>query len=504
MSIKKLASHTIWYGVSSIFARFLNYLLTPYLTSPENLSTVQYGEMSMIYAAIPFMSALFTYGFEITYFRYANKDPNDNDKVIFNTASLSIIITTLLFTSVLMLLSEPLAVALKVPNHPEFITWTALIIGIDTLAVLPFAKLRHANRPRKYALIRVAGILVNIVMTVFFYTYLPKLAAADPQSVFASWYNPELGVGYYIIANLISSIVMLLLLSSEVLSVRFEGSFKLWKEMLLYSLPLMIAGFAGVINETFDRIMLGWLTPADAVVSAKKQVGIYSACYKLSYLINIFIQAFRLAAEPFFFQEAKNNKNPQLVYARVMKYIVILMSCMFLVVMLYIDFLKYFIQNKEMWTGLKVVPILMIANMCLGVYYNLSFWYKISQKTSAATTISFVGAALTLIINVLFIPRFGYMACAWATLACYGSMMLISYFWGQKVYPVPYEVGKISRMFFMMLALYFLFAFVSPFISSLLLRTLLATALFAVYLLYIIKTEKEDFKKLPFVGKYIR
>lgn len=501
MSVKRLASDTVWYGLSSIVARFLNYLLTPYLTNPNILSAAQYGEMSMIYSAIPFMSALFTYGFEITYFRYSNKDEDGN--VVFNTASLSIIVTTLLFTGILMAFNEPLAIALKVPEHPQFIKWTAWVIAIDTLAVIPLARLRHIGRPRKYAFVRIAWIIVNIACTVFFYSFLPGIATANPGSFIASWYDPSLGAGYVIIANIIASAVMLLLLTSEVLAVRFQGSMKLWKEMMVYSLPLMVAGFAGVINETFDRVMLGNLLPDPNGIYAKKQVGIYAACYKLSLLINMFLQAFRLAAEPFFFKQAKSKDAPE-TYARVMKYIVIAMSCMFLVVMLYIDFWKYFIQNKEMWTGLKVVPILLVANMSLGVYYNLSFWYKLSQKTHAALIITFIGAGITLLINFLFIPTYGYMACAWATLACYSSMMLISYFWGRKVYPVPYEVGKLSRFFIMMMAVYLLYAYTSVHMPQLWLRTVYATALMVVYLAYIFRSEKNDLKNLPVVGKYIR
>ncbi|MCB0696587.1 MAG: polysaccharide biosynthesis protein [Chitinophagaceae bacterium] len=481
----------MWYGLSSIAARFLNYLLTPYLTRPEILSAAQYGEMSMIYSAIPFMSALFTYGFEITFFRYSNKDEDNN--VVFNTTSLSIIITTLIFTTILLLLNEPLAVALKVPDHPQFITWTALIIAVDTFAVIPFAKLRLINRPRKYAFIRIAGILTNIVATVFFYSYLPDIAADSPASFIASWYDPNLGVGYYILANLISSILMLLMLAPEVLSVRFAGSFKLWKEMLLYSLPLMIAGFAGVINETFDRIMLGWLSPDKA--TEKVQVGIYGACYKLSLLINIFIQAFRLGAEPFFFAESKKKNAPE-TYSRVMTYIVIAMTTMFLVVTLYIDFWKYFIQNEEMWVGLKVVPILLIANMSLGVYYNLSFWYKLSQKTQAATIITLIGAAITLGVNFFFIPIYGYMASAWATLACYSGMMVISYFWGRRVYPVPYEVGKIGRFFGLMLLLYFAHVGFSMYVPNVWLRFAAGTVMIFAYLAYVYKVEKDNLPKL--------
>lgn len=501
MSIKRLASHTMWYGLSSIVARFLNYLLTPYLTNPAVLSLVQYGEMSVVYSAIPFMSALFTYGFEITYFRYSNKD--DNQNVIFNTSALSIIITTLLFTGVLLVYNEPIAAFLKVENHPEFVTWAAIIIAIDTLAVIPFAKLRNINRPKKYALIRVAGILINIISVVFFYSFLPGIAENNPESVFASWYDSEIGAGYVLIANIISSGLMLLLLSSEVMSIRFEGSFKMWKEMILYSLPLMVAGFAGVINETFDRIMLNWYAPKDGPLTPKEQVSIYSACYKLSLLINIFIQAFRLAAEPFFFSEAKNKNAPE-TYARVMKYIVIAMSGMFLVVTLYIDFWKHFIQNEEMWVGLKVVPILLIANMSLGVYYNLSFWYKLSQTTYAALVITLVGAALTLSVNYFLIPVLGYMASAWATLACYGSMMVISYFWGKKVYPVPYEVGKIARFFFLMLAFFFVHRGISMYVDNVWLRFAVGTVLLIAYLAYIFRAEKEDMKSLPVIGRYIR
>lgn len=501
MSVKRLASDTVWYGLSSIVARFMNYLLTPYLTNPNILTAAQYGEMSMIYSAIPFMSALFTYGFEITFFRYSNKDEDGN--VVFNTTSLSIIVTTLLFTAVLMAFNEPLAVLLRVPDHPQFITWTAIVVAIDTLAVIPLAKLRHIGRPRKYALVRIGWIVVNIASMVFFYTFLPDIAQANPDSFVASWYDPTLGAGYYIIANIIASGVVLLLLAPEVLSVRFEGSVKLWKEMLVYSLPLMVAGFAGVINETFDRILLGNLLPDPDGEYAKQQVGTYAACYKLSLLINMFVQAFRLAAEPFFFKQSKEKNAPE-VYARVMKYMVIAMSCMFLVVTLYIDYWKHFIQNKAMWEGLKVVPILLIANMSLGVYYNLSFWYKLSQKTHAALIITFIGAGITLLINYMFIPTYGYMASAWATLACYASMMVISYFWGRKVFPVPYEVGKLARYFAMMLALFFMYGFVAEHIDSLLLRTAWSTLLMGIYLLYILRTEKNDLKSLPVIGRYIR
>ncbi|MBL7719308.1 MAG: polysaccharide biosynthesis protein [Flavipsychrobacter sp.] len=498
-NIKKLAGQTMWYGVSSILARFLNYLLTPYLT--RQLSTAAYGEMGLIYAAIPFVTNVFSYGMETTFFRYTNKE--DDDRNVYNTTALSLITTTLLFTALLLLFQQQIANFLRVENHPEFIRWSAYIIALDTLALMPFSRLRNNNRPRKYASIKVANILVNIGMTVFFYSVLPDMAKNSPDSFIASWYHPELGVGYVILANLIASSVTLLLLIPEASAIQFKFDKKLWREMIIYSLPIMIASFGGIINETFDRIMLSWWSPAATEIAKKEEVGIYNACYKLSILITLFVQAFRMGAEPFFFKQAK-GEDAQRIYARVMDYFVITICTMFLVVTLYIDIWKHFIQNERMWTGLKIVPVLLVANMCLGVYYNLSIWYKLSQKTNAGATITFIGAAITLVINYLFIPYFGYMACAVATLACYGSMMLISYFWGQKVYPVPYKVGKIGTFFLLMLLCYFVYFVFSNYVEVVWMRYVVATILLAVYVLFVLKKEGKELQKLPVVGKYFR
>jgi O-antigen/teichoic acid export membrane protein len=498
MSIKKLAGQTMWYGLSSIFARFLNYLLTPYLT--YYLTAANYGEMSLVYSAIPFMNVVFTYGMETAYFRFSNKGVDE--RTVFNTAGLSLMFSTLFLTAIILFFRDPLAELLKVDAHPQFITWTAWIIALDTLSTLPFAKLRNDGRPRKYAFIRVAGIVVNIAFTVFFYTLLPKIAAENPGSFLASWYDPNMGAGYVILANLIQSALTLLLLAPEFFSIRFEWDKKLWRELMTYSLPLMIAGFGGMINETFDRLMLGWWAPVATETEAKVQVGIYSACYKLSILITLFIQAFRMGAEPFFFQQAKGEDGPK-TYARVMNYFVITICLMFLVVALYLDVWKHFITNPVMWQGLKVVPILLVANMCLGVYYNLSIWYKLSQNTRAGATITFIGAGITLLINALFIPYFGYLACAWATLACYGSMMLISYFWGQKVYPVPYATGKLLGFFGLMLGFYFVHAGICILTEERMIRIGSATVLVIIYLVYIVRVERNDLKRLPVIGKYL-
>ena len=489
----------MWYGLSSILARFLNYLLTPYLVGI--LTTASYGEMSLVYAGIPFLNVLFTHGMETSFFRFSNKETDS--KKVYNTAGFSLIIATILLTSILLIGKNEIAELLRLESHPEFITWAAWIIALDALSTIPFAKLRNDGRPRKYALIRLLGIIINIVSVVFFYSVLPGIAQNDPSSLLASWYNPEIGAGYVIIANLIQAAITLVLLAPEIFALRFEIDKKLWRQMMVYSIPIMIAGFGGVINETFDRHMINWLAPVGSEEAAKEQVGVYSACYKLSILISLFIQAFRFGAEPFFFQQAKNEDAPK-TYARVMNYFVITISTMFLFVMLYIDIWKYFIPSSQMWAGLKIVPVLLIANMCLGIYYNLSIWYKISHSTRPGATITFIGAGITLLINFLFIPSYGYVACAWATLACYAGMMLISYFWGQKVYPIPYNVPKLLRYFSYMLAMYFFHYMVTQYVTGFGLRFLSGTTFFAMYLGIIFRYEKEELRRFPIIGKLIR
>ncbi|MDQ6762375.1 MAG: oligosaccharide flippase family protein, partial [Bacteroidota bacterium] len=319
-----MAGQTLWYGVSSIAARFLFYLLTPYLTL--NLSTNGYGDMSILYAAIPFLNVIFTYGIETAYFRFASKE--EYKKNIYSTAVISILCSTFFLIIILLFFRSALAHLLRLDNHPEFITYSALIIGFDTLATLPFAKLRLDQRPRKYALIRLSTIILQIAITYFLISVCPPLAKKNPYGFIATFYKPAYGVGYVIIANLCASFFALVLLHKEFFSFEFKFDRKLWITMMIYSMPLIIAGFGGMINETFDRIMLTWLAPVANLSAAKNEVAIYSGCYKLSILITLFIQAFRMGAEPFFFKQAE-GQNPQKVYARVMKFFVITITVMF-------------------------------------------------------------------------------------------------------------------------------------------------------------------------------
>jgi len=499
LSIKKLAGQTMWYGLSSIAARFLNYLLTPYLTS--KLLSDEYGQMSTLYAAIPFLNVIFTYGMETAYFRFVQKDKNRTD--IYSTAMLSMIGSTIFLTTSLFIFQGSFTNLLKLQAHPEFITYSVIIIALDTLTTLPFAKLRQDCRPRKFAVVRILNISLTIALTYFFISVLPRVMAHNPDSFLQYIYSKDYGVGYIIIANLIASFVTLILLGKEFLAFKFRFNTVLWKRMLVYALPLILAGFAGMINETFDRIMLLWWGPAATVQDAEVQVGIYSACYKLSLLITLFIQAFRMGAEPFFFKESE-GENPQRTYARVMKFFVITITVMFLLVALYLDVWKHFIRRPSMWIGLKVVPILLLANMFLGIYYNLAIWYKLTHKTIAGAYITLIGAIITLIINYFFIPHYSYMACAWATFACYGSMMVVSYIWGQREYRIPYAWKKLSAYIIIVVLLFFLHRALIQTFTNRIFNLSLATFLLLLYVWFVANIERKDFQHLPVIGRFFK
>ncbi|MEQ1553466.1 MAG: oligosaccharide flippase family protein [Ferruginibacter sp.] len=497
--IKKLAGDTLWYGGSSIAARFLNYLLTPYLTL--KLAVASYGEMSLVYAAIPFLNVLFTYGLETAYFRFVQKEEHKKD--IYSTASISIFISTIILTLLLFLGNSSIANFVKLNANPEFIKYCIFIIAFDTLSTLPFAKLRQDGKPKKFAFIRIVGIAITMFLTYFFISICPTIVQNNPDGWISLWYIKDYGVGYVIIANLIASGATLLLLTKELFSIHFKFNINLWKLMLIYSLPLLVAGFGGMINETFDRIMLGWWAPVATTELAKAEIGIYSACYKLSILISLFIQAFRMGAEPFFFKQSESS-NPQKTYARVMKFFVITITVMFLFVALYIDVWKHFIRNEAFWVGLKVVPILLLANMFLGIYYNLSVWYKLTQKTIYGAYITIIGAVVTIVINAIFIPYFSYLACAWATFFCYGSMMVISFIWGQKHYHIPYAWKKLLAYIVIVVLIFFVYSSIIKHINNIYFNFVLATFLLLMYCRFITIVEHKEFAKLPVVGKYFK
>ena len=495
--IKKLAGQTIWYGASSIAARFINYLLLPYLT--YKLSKAIYGEFSLVYSFIPFMNVVFTYGMETAYFRFSSTKDKDS---VYNTTSISLIFSSIVLGALLILMRQPIANLLSVGAHPEYIIVAAGIIVIDALCSIPFARLRQESRPVKFALTKIGGIVINIAATYFFISTIPDYLNSHPSHWLNNYYSPNWSVGYLLLANLVQNLFVLLLLSKEFFGFKWNFDWSLWKELMSYGMPLIIAGFAGMINETFDRIMLQWWAPVASVEAAKGEVGIYSACYKLAMLITLAVQAFKMGAEPFFFSQSADKNAPKL-YARIMKFFVITLCFMFLTVALYLDVWKQFIRNPEMWVGLKVVPILLLANMFLGIYYNLSVWYKLGHKTMAGAWITVAGATITLIINYTLIPYFSYMACAWATFACYGSMMVISFIWGQKEYPIPYAWKKLVAYIAIVTSFYLIQIGVLYFYNPFWFQFATGTILLFVFSWFILLVEKKEFKKLPVVGKYI-
>jgi len=497
--IKQLAGQTLWYGASSIIARLLTYILTPYLTL--KLSGGSYGDMTLVYALTSFLNVIYTYGLETGFFRFSQYPQYKND--LYNTTSISIITSTILLTILLLLCTSPLASFANVADHPEYITLAILIVAFDSLSVIPFAKLRQDGRPLKYAFVRLTSVLLNIGTLYFLLSVTPKLAASNPNSVFSVLNNKNMGTTYVIIANLFQSAFAVLLLWSEFRLIRWRFNVKLWKEIMIYSLPMLVVGFGGMVNETIDRLMLGWWGVPPPGGDMKIEIGTYGACYKLAILITVFIQAFRLGAEPFFFKQA-SGENPQRTYARVMKFFVIIICVMFLFVALYLDVWKYFIQNPVFWKGLKVVPILLLANMFLGIYYNLSVWYKITNKISAGAWITIGGALITFIINYLFIPRYGYMASAWATFFCYGSMMIACYVWGQKEYPVPYAWKKLCAYIIIVVVLFYLHRLLTNLWSNMAFNYTAATIILAAFLLFVLKVEKSEFQKIPVVGRFLK
>jgi O-antigen/teichoic acid export membrane protein len=495
--IKQLAGQTLWYGGSSIAARFLNYLLTPFLT--DIFSRANYGVMGLIYAAIPILNVVFTYGMETAFFRFARKEEG-NEKDVYNTIGTSIIISTIVLGGTLLIFYKTVAVWAGVADLSGLIFMSILIIMLDTLSAIPFAKLRLDGKPKKYALIKVIGIVVNIFFTLFFLWFCPRQIAKDPGSICTLFYDADKnGVFYVVLANLFQAAITYLFLFKEVMQMQLKIDVVLWKKIMLYSMPLILAGLGGVVNETFDRRMLEWLVPGSAM-EKREQIGIYNACYKISILITLFIQAFRMGAEPFFFKES-SGKNPQKVYARVMKFFVIVVCMMFLFVAFYLPIWKYFIDEK-FWIGLSVVPILLLANLFLGIYLNLSIWYKLGHKTIVGAYITLVGTIVTLSINYMFIPTYGYTACAWATLACYGTMMLISYLWGKKVYPIPYAWKKLLAYIVLVILLYGLYAFLHKFILSDNYMMVIGTILFAAYIFFIGLIERQELIGAPVIGKY--
>ncbi|MGC6490490.1 MAG: lipopolysaccharide biosynthesis protein [Flavobacteriales bacterium] len=446
---KQLLSQTATYGLSSIVGRLLNYLLVPLYT--RYFTTFEYGDVTLLYAYAALLLVALTYGMETAFFRFNNK----SSTTTYSTALISLLLSSSLFVAFVFAYSQPIAQSLSFSNNPEYIRYFALIIGLDVLASISFAKLREQQKAVRFATIRLIGIFINIGLNLFFIVYCPL--ALEKAHITADFiniiYSENIGIGYIFIANLIASSITILLLIPQMIEEAWRFDTRLWKKMMTYALPLMVAGMAGITNETIDRVLLKYLLPADISAS---EIGLYSAFYKLSILMTLFIQTFRFAAEPFFFAQ-KKKENAPLIYAQVMKYFSIVTAFIFLVVTIYYDLVIQFIgKSFHDDRGKIIVPILLLANLLLGLYYNLSVWYKLTDNTRYGAVIALLGAVVTLVLNTLWIPTMGFVGSAWATLCCYLVMVLVSYFFSRKYYPIPYPLRRIGLYFSLMLVFYFL------------------------------------------------
>lgn len=414
-------------------------LLVPLYT--RLFPTAEYGVVSELYAYVSFLYVLLTYGMETAFFRFSQD--NEHKSKVYSTALISLLATSAFFVLLVTIFSDNIAAGLDYSSHREYIIWFAFILAFDAITIIPFANLRQENKAMKFATIKSVWIVINIGLNLLFILLCPYIASYSNNQILTGFvsliYNPDIGVGYIFISNLIASAVILLILAVDILKIRFTFSAPLLRKMLIYAWPLLLFSFAGIINETFDRIILKHLLPASSDPMA--QLGIYGACYKISIIMTLFIQTYRYAAEPFFFSKAKSTDARKL-YSDMMTYFVIVCTLIFVGVMMYIDLVMHFV-GKEYRVGEPVVPILLLANLCLGVFYNLSVWFKLTDRTIYGAFISIFGAVVTLSLNFLLIPVMGIMGAAWATLICYASMMIVSYIFGQRFYAVKYDLPRI-------------------------------------------------------------
>lgn len=499
-SIKKLAGQTLWYGVPTIASRFLGYLMNMALPFFVAMPATT-ADLVQVYTLIPFLNVLFSYGMETAYFRFSQT--HDREK-LYSTLSLSLLGSTIFFTILLLLSQNWLVDAADLNKHPDYILWMIAIIAVDNLNTLPFAKLRQENRPKRYAAARVGGIIINLSIVIFFLGIAPGIVQKDPDGWFSLLYSKEFGLGYYLVGNLCGSLFTLALLSKEIRQVQFIFDSNLWKEVMHYSMPLIIVGLGGMVNDVLSRLIYRHVVDLPQH-QADHELGIFANIFRIALLVTIMIQAFRMAAEPFFFNQSK-NENAQRTYARVMKFFVIACCFMFLFIGLFLDVFKWIFTNlaNPTWAeGLEVVPLLALGNIFLGIYYNLSVWYKLTNKNKYGAYITIGGAVITILLNVLLIPVLHYTGAALATFACYSFMMVCSYKLGQKHYPVPYAVKKlVSYVTFVVLIYLVHLALVKWVSGSLWFSVSSGFLLLGFFGWFVTRIEAREMGKLPVIGKY--
>ncbi|WP_378186008.1 lipopolysaccharide biosynthesis protein [Aquimarina sp. W85] len=432
-TFQRLFKQTFVYGLATVLPRMLSFILVPLYT--DILPADEYGKISFVFSYIVMFNVLLAYGMETAFFRFFNTA--SNKKRVTSTSTLSIAISSFVIIAVGFVFKATIALWLQIKlEYFELVLW---ILLLDALVIIPFAWLRATEQSLRYAILKIVNVFVNLGLNIILLLYISDLA--NHFSMLEVFVIENFEINYIFISNLIASALTLAMLLPFYFKINYNFDTELWKRMLRYGLPILIAGIAFSINETFDRILLKYLLPDNVAETA---IGVYSACYKLALFMTLFATAFRLGIEPFFFKHATHQEAPK-TFALITKYFVILGSLIMLSVIVFLPLLKILIvRDPSYWEALKIVPLILFANFCLGIYHNLSVWYKITDKTKFGAYISILGALITIVINFIFIPTLSYLASAIATLVAYGSMMFLSYFFGKKYYPIPYDIPRIS------------------------------------------------------------
>jgi len=435
---KSLFKQTFIYGLATVLPRMLSFILVPLYTNPEVLSVEEYGRVSFIFAYFVLFNVILAYGMETAFFRFFNKE--DNQEKVTSTSAVSLIISSFALMGIAFLFRYQISSLINI--ELKYLNLVFVILLFDALVIIPFSWLRATARPMRYAIIKIFNVAINLGLNIFLLLYLKDLSYS--YSLFSSICKDDFEISYIFISNLIASGLTLLLLLPFYTKIKFTFDTVLWKKMMRYAIPVLIAGIAYSVNETFDRILLEKLLPANI---ADEQVGMYSACYKLALFMTLFATAFRLGIEPYFFSHSK-TENPQKNYAKILEYFVAFGSVILLTVVVFADLIKpYIIQSEAYYEAMWIVPFILLANFCLGIYHNLSVWYKITDRTKYGAYISIFGAIITIVLNYILIPIIGFKGSAIATLSAYAIMMLASFYFGKKYYPIPYNLNKIVLYF---------------------------------------------------------
>ena len=477
--LKSLAKETAIYGVSSIVGRFLNYLLVPVYTIDLPASSGGYGVVTNIYAWVALILVLLTCGMETGFFRFANKGQDDPMRV-YSTTLLSVSIGSLVFVALGLLFLEPIAGWLEYGEHPWYIGMMMIVVAMDAIQSIPFAYLRYKKRPIKFAALKLLFIFLNIALNLFYYVILEGN-----------------DVGYAFLFNLVCTSVVMVCMIPELRGFTYVLDKELLKRMLRYSLPLVILGVAGILNQVADKIIFPFVYPDEA--EATIQLGIYGAASKIAMIMAMFTQAFRFAYEPFVFGKSK-EKDSREMYAQAMKFFIIFTLLAFLAVMFYLDILRHVI-GRDYWDGLRVVPIVMAAEIFMGIYFNLSFWYKLIDETRWGAYFSLTGCIILILMNIFLVPQYGYIACAWAGFTGYGVAMLLSYFVGQKKYPIQYDLKAIGMYVLLAAVLYVAAEYVS--IDNIYLRMAYRTVLLLLFIAYVVKRDL-PLNQIPILNKLLK